>query len=234
MRARENSRARLRGGIQVGAALTIAACTLVALSPAAFAHANIISGIASCGPPTGTSFQITWSVTNDWNLPETAEVSATGGVGTLSAASLEIPASGNGSGGAGQLPYATVTTIQTLPNSVTGPISVNVSSRYSDGYRTSNIGQVAAPIDCAVTVPTTTVPTIVPPPPTAAAPAIAAAISPTTLPSATTVMAASAPVPTENKVSRSSSSANRPTLLANKLPPSKPVVPITKAATFTG
>jgi hypothetical protein len=207
----------------------ITAFGLVALSPAAFAHANIISGITSCGPPTSGTYQVTWSVTNDWNLPEIAHVTAaSGGLGTLNLTSVGIPASGNGSGGAGQLPYASVTVVQTLWDSETGPISLNVASTYSDGYTTSNSGQVASPTDCAPTVPTTTVAT----PPPSPTPVIAAAVSPATIPAAaptTTV-----PAPTQNKIARSGTSAKRPTLLANALPRSKPVVPITKAATFTG
>jgi len=210
----------------------VTAFTLVALSPAAFAHANIISGIASCGSPTSTSYQVTWSVTNDWNLPETAQVTAaTGGLSTLSLTSLRIQASGNGSGGAGQLPYESVTVVQTLSDSVTGSISVQVASTYSDGYTTSDLGQIAAPTDCAPTVPTTTVPTTTVPPPTSPTPAIAAATSPTTIPAAAQVGTAAAP---PKKIARSTNGAKRPTLSAGALPPSKPVVPITKAATFTG
>jgi hypothetical protein len=233
MRAREHARGWRRGGIHLGVAATLAAFALVALSPAAFAHANIVSGTTSCGAPTSDGYQVNWSVTNDWNLPETARVTfATDGLGTLDLTSLQIPASGNGSGGAGQLPYASVTVVQTLSDSVTGSISVKVASTYSDGYTTTNSGQVAAPTDCATSVPTTTVP----PPPPIPTPVIAAAVSPTTVP--TTIPAAvpvtTVPAPTANKIANSTDSGKRPTLLANALPPSKPVVPITKAATFTG
>jgi hypothetical protein len=236
MRSQEHARWHRRRGLHLGVAASIAAFTLVVLSPAAFAHANLISGITSCGSPTSASYQVTWTVANDWNLPETARVTAaTGGLGTLSVTSLGIAASGNGSGGDGHLPYASVTLVQTLPDSVTGSISVNVASRYSDGYTTSNVGQLSAPTDCAPTVstvPTTTVPTTtVPPAVINATPVIAAAVSPTTIP-ATPV--AAPPAPTKNKIARSSNSGKRPTLLAGALSPAKPVVPITKAATFTG
>jgi len=228
MRAREHSRWR-RGGIHLGVVAMITAFTLVALSPAAFAHANIVSGIASCGSPTSTSYQITWSVTNDWNLPETAQVTAaSGGLGTLDLTSLQISASGNGSGGAGRLPYASVTLVQTLWDSETGVIRLDVASTYSDGFKTSNSGQVASPTDCAPTVPTKSPP----PPPTGATPAIAAATSPTTIPAAAPVT--TVPAPIQNKIARSGTNAKRPTLLANALPRSKPVAPIIKAATFTG
>jgi hypothetical protein len=234
MRARAHGRWWRRRGIHLGVAASIAAFTLVALSPAAFAHANIVSGVTSCGSPTGSGFQVTWSVSNDWNLPETAQVTAaTGGLGTLSQTSLEIAASGNGAGGAGDLPYASVTVVQTLPDSMTGSISVNVASTYSDGYTTNNLGQIAAPTDCAATVPATTAPaTTVPAPPTSPTPAIAAAVSPTTIPTAAPVTKPAAP--TTKKTAPSTHLAKRPTLLAGALPPSKPVVPITKAATFTG
>jgi hypothetical protein len=233
MGARGHARWR-RGGLHLGAAAMITAFGLVALSPAAFAHSNIISGITSCGAPTSGTYQVTWSVTNDWNLPETAHVTAaSGGLGTLDLTSVKIPASGNGSGGAGQLPYASVTVVQTLWDSETGSISLNVASTYSDGYTTANSGQVASPTDCAPAVPVTTVPTTtVPTPPPSPTPVIAAAISPATIPAAAPV--ATVPAPTQNKIARSGTSAKRPTLLANSLPRAKPVVPITKAATFTG
>ena len=223
MRRGEHGRRR-RGGIHLGVAAIIAAFTLVTLSPAAFAHANIVSGETSCGAPTGTSFQITWSVSNDWNLPETVQVTAaTGGLGSLSQTSLAIAASGNGAGGTGALPYASMTVVQTLPDSVTGLITMNVVGRYSDGYTTTNLGQIAAPTNCATASPPTTVPTtIAPAPTTSPTPAIAAAVSPTTIPEAAPVTT----IPTAKK--------KRPTLLAGSLPPSKAVVPITKAATFTG
>jgi hypothetical protein len=197
------------------------------------AHANIISGTSSCSTSAGVvDEQITWTVTNNWNLPERARVTyATGGAATLSQASFMIPASGNGSGGAGHMPYASVTVVQTLLQSVSGSLFLNVSSVYSDGYVTSNSGEISAPTTCAFALATT---------PTTVLPAIAALVSPTTTPIAaasvaptttTTLVVVSAK---KLRIGRSINSAKRPTLLASTLPPAKPHVPIIKAATFTG
>jgi hypothetical protein len=233
MRVREHSRLRRRG-LHLGVTAMITAFGLVALSPAAFAHANIVSGVTSCGSSTSGTYQVSWSVTNDWNLPETVHVTAaSGGLGTLDLTWVKIPASGNGSGGAGELPYASVTVVQTLWDSETGSISLNVASTYSDGYTTANSGQVASPTDCAPTVPATTVPvTTVPTPPPSPTPVVAAASSPATIPAAAPVT--TLPAPAQNKIARSGTSVKRPILLANALPRAKPVIPIIKAATFTG
>ena len=238
MRPRERQRWQRSSGVHVGVAATIAAFSLVALASPASAHANIVSGTTTCGPATGSSYQVTWRISNDWNLPETAHViAATGGIATVSPTSLRISASGNGSGGDGQGPFASATLVQTLADSVSGSISVKVSSTYSDDYMTSNWGEVEAPTNCAPSVPTTTVPTTTVPSssaasaPTALTPVIAAATSPTTVPPQALAVATAPPV---HKIAPSNNGGKRPILLANKLPRSKPVVPITKAATFTG
>jgi hypothetical protein len=59
-------------------------------------------------------------------------------------------------------------------------------------------------------------------------PAAVSTVSPST-PPITTVWSAKKP-----KIGTLTHGANRPTLLASTLPPSKPHVPITKTATFTG
>ena len=230
-------RARLlasrRSGIRIGVAATVAALSLMAVASPAFAHENFVTGTTSCATVPGTGYQVSWTITNDWNLSETANVTAaTGGIATLSQPSVSIPASGNGSGGAGEMPYASVTIVQTLPPTVSGMIYLKVSSTFSDYFQTSNFGEVAAPTNCPVPTPTTD-------PTEAAAPAIAALVSPTTVP--TTVPSSPAPstIPTNappsgNKTANSTTAATRPTLLNNVLPPAKPRVPIIKAATFTG
>jgi hypothetical protein len=225
----------MRGrGIRVGVAVTIAAFSLAMIASPAFAHADIVSGTTGCGSSSGTSYEIIWSVANDWNLPETVEATATSGAATLSDTSFEIPASGNGFGGAGQLPYESVIVVQSLPDSVTGPISLTVAGRYQDGYTTSNSGEVAAPTNCARTAPTPTVPTTLPVvPSTSATPApVGASPPPTTAPPASSVP--SPPAPKVKKVARSKKGLKRPTLLANSLPNAKPTAPISKAAAFTG
>jgi hypothetical protein len=230
-----------RGGVRVGGVAMVATLALVVVASPVLAHANIISGTSSCSTSAGVvDEQITWTVTNNWNLPERARVTyATGGAATLSQASFMIPASGNGSGGAGHMPYTSVTVVQTLFQSVAGSLFLNVSSVYSDGYVTSNSGEITAPTDCAFALATTpaTIPVSTP-----VLPAIAALVSPTTIPNAAASVASATTTTTipvvvsakKLKIGRSINSAKRPTLLASTLPPAKPHVPIVKAATFTG
>jgi hypothetical protein len=115
-----------RSGIRIGLATTAATLSLVAVAAPVLAHANIIAGTSSCSTLPGVvDYQVAWTVTNNWNLPESARVTyATGGVSTLSQATFMIPASGNGAGGAGHMPYASVTVVQTLPQSVSGPVFI--------------------------------------------------------------------------------------------------------------
>jgi hypothetical protein len=227
-----------RNGAYVGIAVTVAALGLVVSATPALAHANVVTATTSCPTVAGADYQVTWTVANDWNLPETAHVSyATGGSNSLSQTTLAIPASGNGTGGTGQLPYKSVSVVQTLPQSLTGTLFFNVSGTYSDSYATSNSGQITAPTNCPpVVTPTPT--TIAGPAPVA--PANAALVSPTTIPatpaavSPPTTIAATPPPAKKLKIGHSANGLKRPTLLASTLPPAKPHVPITKAANFTG
>jgi len=220
-----------RNGIYLGVAATLAALGLVASATPALAHANIITGTSTCSTTAGADYQITWTVANDWNLPETANVTyATGGNDTLSQASLTIPASGDGTGGTGQLPYQSITVVQTLPQSVTGTIVLDVSSTYSDSYSTSNSGEITAPTNCPPPSPTTT--TVPAPAPVAPAPA-----SPTTIPAVVPSVAPTTTIltpPPTKKIRVAARSTKRPTVSASALPTAKPHVPIIKAATFTG
>jgi hypothetical protein len=223
----------------MGVAATVATFGLVAVASPVLAHSNIITGTASCSTLAGVvDYEVTWTVTNNWNLPERARVTyATGGVTTLSQASFMIPASGNGAGGAGDMPYASVTVVQTLPQSVSGTIFLDVSSTYSDNYATSNSAEITAPTNCPSAL--ATAPTTIPAP-APVGPATAALVSPATIPAAaasvapTTTTIPAAPPAKKLKIGRSTNGAKRPTLLASTLPPAKPHAPITKAATFTG
>jgi hypothetical protein len=225
-----------RNGVYLGAALSVATLGLVATATPALAHANIIAGTSSCSTVPGADYQVTWTISNDWNLPETGHVTyATGGGATLSQTSVAIPPSGNGSGGSGQMPYQSVTVVQTLPQSVTGAIFLNTSSTYSDNYVTSNSGEITAPTNCPPALPPTTIP-----PPAPVGPATAALVSPTTIPvvvpsvAPPTTTIPTSPPATKLRVGNSINGAKRPTLLASTLPPSKPHAPIIKAASFTG
>jgi hypothetical protein len=225
---------RHRNGIYLGVAVSLAALGIVVSATPALAHANIITGTSTCSTTAGADYQITWTVANDWNLPETASVTyATGGNSTLSETSFTIPASGNGTGGAGQLPYQSVTVIQTLPQSVSGAISLDVSGTYSDSYETSDSGGITAPTNCPPASPPTTTTTVPAPAPGAAAsasPTTIPVVVPSVVPTTTTIPT---PPPTK-KIRVAAKSAKRPTVLSSALPAAKPHAPITKAATFTG
>jgi hypothetical protein len=214
--------------------MTVATLGLVASATPALAHSNISTATSSCPTVAGANYQITWSVSNDWNLPETAHVTyATGGGTTLSETSFAIAASGNGDGGTGQLPYQSVSIVQMVPQSVSGTVFLDVSSTYSDNYEVSNSGEITAPTNCPPVVPTT-VPAAAP-----VVPVIAASVSPATIPPAASVIAPTTTIPTSPpatnlKVANSTNGAKRPTLLASSLRPSKPQVPVVKAASFTG
>jgi hypothetical protein len=238
----------------VGVALTLAGMGLIASATPALAHANVVTGTSACPTVAGTDFQVTWTVANDWNLPETLVVTAaTGGISSVTQTTLVVPASGNGSGGMGQLPYQSVSFVQNLPQSVTGMVSLAVVGDYSDGYATSNSGQAYSPANCPVAAaPTPT--TIAAPVPVA--PSIPAVASPTAVPTPTLVTPTTTITPTASPVQlnvghstngrkrptslekrntgRSTNSGQRPTLLASALPSASPQAPILKAASFTG
>lgn len=243
-RSRVHPRLR-RSTLHLGAAATFAVIGLVAVASPALAHANLITATSSCSTLNGVAdYQVTWNIANDWNLPEQAVVtSTTGGVVTLSKASFTIPASGNGSGGMGGMPYESVTMVQTLPQSVSGTIFLDVSGTYSDNFGVSNVGEAAAPTNCPPAPPTTTISTpvvsantVLSPSTTAPSPA-QSPVPPTTTtvpsPPAKDKLGHSATT-VKRAIARSTTGLSRPTLLASVLPLSKPHAPITKAAAFTG
>jgi hypothetical protein len=142
---------------QAALALTVVSGGLVAFGSTAWAHANIVSGVASCASPLGTGYKVAWTVANDYNLKETAQAgSVTGGLATLTPLSFTIAASGNGSGGNGTLPYKTAALEQTLPASASGTITLSINATFSDGFQVSNSGSLALPGTCGKPPTTTT------------------------------------------------------------------------------
>jgi hypothetical protein len=121
--------------------------TGVALDPtAAFAHDNIVSGVATCSQVGGKE-DITWTIANDYNLSETASVySATGGVGTVSGSPVNIPASPS-------QPYKSATMTQVLPGTTTGTDTLTVKGVWSDNYSTTDSGSVSLPTNCKSPTP---------------------------------------------------------------------------------
>ncbi len=124
----------LRRAIKGGVASALAVVGLVAFATPAFAHDNIVSATASCANPAGSGYTIVWTMQNDYNEPETGSVtSVTGGLSTLSSRTYSIAAS------PGQ-PYSSTTVTQTLPPSASGPITIDISSSWSDSFSTTDVG----------------------------------------------------------------------------------------------
>ncbi|HXQ44220.1 MAG TPA: hypothetical protein VN816_06250 [Acidimicrobiales bacterium] len=119
----------------------------------AFAHANTVTGAASCGSGT---FSIKWTIANDYPEHEVASVqSVTGGLGTLSKASVGIHKTPTGTPPSG---YSTGTLTQTLPATDGGDtITIDVLGSWSSGYKTPPgtpaVGSVTLPEDsCSISV----------------------------------------------------------------------------------
>ena len=125
------------------AASALAIVGLVAFATPAFAHNNLISANASCASPLGSGYTIVWTVQNDFNLAETGSVtSVTGGLSTLSSTTFGIAAS------PGQ-PYSSTTLTQTLPATASGAITLDISSRWSDGFSTTDAASYdLTPLNC--------------------------------------------------------------------------------------
>ncbi len=115
------------GGL--GSALTILG--LVAFTAPASAHDNVVSAQANCATPLGSGYTVTWTIQNDFNVPETGTVtSVTGGLATLSSTSFSIPAT----------PGQPATLTQELPATASGVITIDISSTWSDGFSTTDAG----------------------------------------------------------------------------------------------
>jgi hypothetical protein len=124
----------LRRVVKGGLASAVAIVGLVAFATPAFGHDNIVNATASCASPAGSGYTIVWTLQNDFNATETGSVtSVTGGLSTLSSTTFSIAAS------PGQ-PYSSTTLTQTLPPSASGPITINISSTWSDSFSTTDVG----------------------------------------------------------------------------------------------
>jgi hypothetical protein len=122
----------LRHVVAGAVASALALTGLVAFATPAFAHDNLVSANASCASPLGTGYTIVWTIQNDFNAPETGSVtSVTGGLPTLSTTTYSVAAS------PGQ-PYSSTTLTQALPAAATGPITLDISSRWLDGFSTTD------------------------------------------------------------------------------------------------
>ncbi len=132
---------RVIGG---GLASVLAVVGLVAFAAPAFAHNDIISASASCSSPLGTGYTIAWTIENDYKTAETGSVtSITGGLSTLHGTTYSIAAS------PGQ-PYSSTTLTQTLPATASGTITIDISSKWSDGFTRTDTGSYnLSQLNCA-------------------------------------------------------------------------------------
>ena len=140
---------RLRGVITGGLASALAVVGLVAFATPAFAQDNTLSPAASSAIPLGSGVQITWTIANSFNLPETGSVTAaTGGLSSLNVPAYSIPAS------PGQ-PSQTAALRQTLPAGTKGLVTLEISSTWSNGVsETDSASFDLSTINCAAPVQT--------------------------------------------------------------------------------
>ena len=140
---------RLKGVITGGLASALAVVGLAAFATPAFAQDNMLSPTASCTSPLGNGVQITWTIANSFNLPETGSVTAvTGGLSSLNVPTYSIPAS------SGQ-PSQTATLTQTLPAGTKGLVNLEISSTWSNGVaETDSASFDLSTINCAAPVQT--------------------------------------------------------------------------------
>ena len=142
-------RRTVNAGVAAGILLVSVVGSVLVDPTAAFAHSNYVSGVATCAN-VGANIDITWTVSNDYNLTETATVtSATGGVGTVSGSPANIAAS------PGQ-PYKFAIMKQVLPGTTTGSATLGVKGVWSDNYSTTDWGTVTLPTGCVAPPATVT------------------------------------------------------------------------------
>ena len=140
---------RVRRVVKGGLASALAVVGLVAFATPAFAHNDSIGASASCSSPLGTGFKITWTIENNFNLAETGSVtSITYGLPTLNSTTYSIAKSPG-------MPYSSTTLTQMLPATARGAITMDISSKWTDGYTTTDTYTYTLSENCAA--PTQTI-----------------------------------------------------------------------------
>ena len=137
----------LRRAVTGGLVSALAIVGLVAFATPAFAHDDIVTPQASCGQPLGSGYMIVWTIANDFNLPQTGSVtSVTGGLATLNTTTFSIAASPGA-------PFSSTAVTQALPATASGVITIDISSRWSDGFTTTDTGSFnLSQLDCSAPV----------------------------------------------------------------------------------
>jgi LPXTG-motif cell wall-anchored protein len=158
--------------IAIGAITAIAGIGVGAIgTEIASAHANAIAGTAAC--QTNGTYTVTWTVGNDWPLPETVSLNTYTGGGSLSGLPASIGASNS-------TPYMTASVTQSgVPGAVT-EATLTVNGTWPD-YSQSDIGTV----NLAGTCNQVTAGTLGYTEPTCASPTAAAVILPSNTPNVT-------------------------------------------------
>ena len=132
----------MRRVVEGGLASALAVVGLVAFATPAFAHNDIVSASATCASPLGSGVTVTWTIQNDYKEAETGSVtSVTYGLSTLNTTTYSIAAS------PGQ-PYSSTTLTQKLPATASGTITLSISSRWADGFTTTDTGTYSLPLNC--------------------------------------------------------------------------------------
>lgn len=180
--------------IAIGAITAIAGIGVGAIgTEIASAHANAIAGTAAC--QTNGTYTVTWTVANDWPLPETVSLIGFTGGGTLSGLPADIAASDS-------TPYMTASVTQSgVPGAVT-EATLTVHGWWApDEYSGDNSGSVTL----AGTCNQVTAGTLGYAEPTCANPTQAAVILPTNTPH---VGYSTSPTPAANTSVVTTASAN--------------------------
>lgn len=151
----KNHRLFLRALTMGAASLAVAIAGLVITDGSASAHTNAVTGVVSCLPTaTSASYEITWTVANDYDLSETVTVTAASGQVTSTTVANVVPTSAP-IAASPSVPYSTATFVQTVPGSTTGAATITVRGLWSDGFTRLDTGTVALPGGCDALPPTT-------------------------------------------------------------------------------
>ncbi len=152
-------RRRLQPLLKAAFATILAVLGVGLFASPAFAHANTVTGAATCGSGT---YSITWTIANDYPQHEVATVqSVTDGLATLSKSSVGIAKTPTGTPPSG---YSTGTLTQTLPLSDVGStITIKVLGSWSGGYKTPPgtpaVASVTLSQTCSISLTKTVTPT---------------------------------------------------------------------------
>jgi uncharacterized repeat protein (TIGR01451 family) len=132
--------------MQAALAASLVLIGMVAFGTVASAHDNVIVGVASCASPLGSGYDVTWTISNEWDQTEVGTVTAvTGGLSTLHETTFTIGAQNDayvvhGSSRSATLPYLSTTLTQKLPAGESGVVTLSTNGKWADGFNASDSG----------------------------------------------------------------------------------------------